>query len=106
MVAMLSPPSAMAGGARLSQVPDRPSPTSARRSILLWGSYGLGMRWNYMLNPAHLHDPVHKFAMNSVPGIPFAFWAAFFALLFTGLNLFGIRTSARINEGLAAGWGL
>jgi putrescine importer len=67
---------------------------------------GWGMAMDYMLNPLICTILCSKFAMNSVPGIPFAFWAAFFALLFTGLNLFGIRTSARINEGLAAGMGV
>jgi putrescine importer len=67
---------------------------------------GWGMAMDYMLNPVICTILCSKFAMNSVPGMPFAFWAAFFALLFTGLNLFGIRTSARINEGLAAGMGV
>jgi amino acid transporter len=67
---------------------------------------GWGMAMDYMLNPLICTILCSKFAMNSVPGIPFAFWAAFFVLLFTGLNLFGIRTSARINEGLAAGMGI
>jgi putrescine importer len=67
---------------------------------------GWGMAMDYMLNPLICTILCSKFAMNSVPGIPFAFWAAFFALLFTGLNLFGIRTSARINEGLAVGMGI
>jgi amino acid transporter len=67
---------------------------------------GWGMAMDYMLNPLICTILCSKFAMNSVPVIPFAFWAAFFALLFTGLNLFGIRTSARINEGLAAGMGI
>jgi putrescine importer len=67
---------------------------------------GWGMAMDYMLNPIICTILCSKFAMNSVPGIPFAFWAIFFALLFTGLNLFGIRTSARINEGLAAGMGV
>jgi len=67
---------------------------------------GWGMAMDYMLNPIICTILCSKFAMNSVPGIPFAFWAIFFALLFTGLNLFGIRTSARINTGLAAGMGV
>jgi len=67
---------------------------------------GWGMAMDYMLNPLICTILCSKFAMNSVPGIPYALWAVFFALLFTGLNLFGIRTSARINEGLAAGMGV
>ena len=67
---------------------------------------GWGMAMDYMLNPIICTILCSKFAMNAVPGIPYALWAVFFALLFTGLNLFGIRTSARINEGLAAGMGV
>jgi len=67
---------------------------------------GWGMAMDYMLNPLICTILCSKFAMNSVPGIPFAYWAAFFALLFAGLHLFGIRTFARINEGLAAGMGI
>lgn len=67
---------------------------------------GWGMAMDYMLNPLICTILCSKFAMNSVPGIPYALWAIFFALLFTGLNLFGIRTSARINTGLAAGMGV
>jgi putrescine importer len=40
-------------------------------------------------------------AMGNVwPSIPYAAWVLFFTLLFTGLNLRGIRASARTNEGL------
>jgi putrescine importer len=44
-----------------------------------------------------------KAAMNFAPGVPYAVWAIFFFVVFTGLNLRGIRTSARLNAGLAAG---
>ena len=67
---------------------------------------GWGMAMDYMLNPIICTILCSKFAMNAVPGIPYVLWAVFFALLFTSLNLFGIRTSARINEGLAAGMGV
>ena len=36
-----------------------------------------------------------------LPRLPLQVWIVFFALLFTFLNLRGIRTTARINEGLA-----
>jgi putrescine importer len=40
-------------------------------------------------------------AMGNVwPKIPYAAWVLFFTVLFTGLNLRGIRASARTNEGL------
>src|SRR6516164_1045264 len=37
-----------------------------------------------------------------LPKIPFSVWIVFFAVLFTFLNLHGIRTTARMNEVLAA----
>jgi putrescine importer len=43
----------------------------------------------------------HVFA----PGVPYAVWAIFFAAVFTGLNIQGIKTSARVNTLLAAGMG-
>jgi amino acid transporter len=40
-------------------------------------------------------------AMGNVwPAIPYGAWVLFFSVLFTGLNLRGIRASARTNEGL------
>ncbi|MEY2396314.1 MAG: hypothetical protein QOF94_2659, partial [Acidobacteriaceae bacterium] len=41
----------------------------------------------------------HVFA----PGVPYGAWAVFFALVFTALNIQGVKTSARVNAGLAAG---
>ncbi|HET8646579.1 MAG TPA: APC family permease, partial [Vicinamibacteria bacterium] len=41
--------------------------------------------------------------MNYFPGTPRAFWVAVFALLFTGLNLRGIKASARTNEVIGIG---
>lgn len=67
---------------------------------------GWGMAMDYMLNPLVCTILCAKFALNAVPEIPYAAWAVFFSLLFTGLNLFGIRTSARINQTLAAGMGV
>jgi putrescine importer len=63
---------------------------------------GWGMAMDYMVNPILCTVWCSKAAGNLLPEIPFPLWAIFFALLFTGMNLFGIRTSARINEGLAA----
>jgi len=40
------------------------------------------------------------------PGVPYGVWAIFFALVFTGLNIQGVKTSARVNAGLAAGMGV
>jgi amino acid transporter len=67
---------------------------------------GWSMVMDYMLNPmiciVWVSQQAHQFA----PAVPYWGWAVFFALLFTGLNLQGIRTSARMNTGLAAGMGV
>lgn len=67
---------------------------------------GWGMAMDYMVNPILCTVWCSKAAGNLLPEIPFPLWAVFFALLFTGMNLFGVRTSARINEGLAAAMGI
>jgi putrescine importer len=67
---------------------------------------GWSMAMDYMINPIVCTILCSKFAMNFVPEMPYLVWVFCFALLFTGLNLFGIRTSARINESLAAGMGV
>jgi len=61
---------------------------------------------DYMLNPIVCTILCSKFALNFLPKIPYAVWVVFFVTLFTGLNLFGIRTSARINGVLAAAMGV
>ncbi len=58
------------------------------------------------LNPIVCTILCSKFALNFLPKIPYAVWVVFFVTLFTGLNLFGIRTSARINGVLAAAMGV
>ncbi|MFI5347996.1 MAG: APC family permease [Elusimicrobiota bacterium] len=67
---------------------------------------GWSMVMDYMLNPMiciiWCGQQAHVFA----PGVPYWCWAVFFALVFTGLNLQGIKTSARLNAGLAAAMGL
>jgi len=67
---------------------------------------GWGMAMDYMINPILCTILCSKFAMNFLPEIPYALWAICFAGLFTGLNLFAIRTSARINAALAASMGV
>src|SRR3954453_15177198 len=64
---------------------------------------GRSMAMDYMLNPMICFIWCSKAAMNFAPGVPYAVWAIFFFVVFTGLNLRGIRTSARLNAGLAAG---
>jgi putrescine importer len=67
---------------------------------------GWSMVMDYMLNPMiciiWCSQQAHVFA----PAIPYWGWAIFFALVFTGLNLQGIKTSARVNAGLATAMGV
>ena len=67
---------------------------------------GWSMVMDYMLNPiiciVWVSQQAHVFA----PAIPYWAWAVFMALLFTGLNILGIRASARINASLAAAMGV
>jgi len=67
---------------------------------------GWSMVMDYMLNPMiciiWCSQQAHVFA----PGIPYAGWAVFFFLVFTGLNIQGVKTSARVNTGLATAMGV
>ena len=56
------------------------------------------MVMDYVLNPMICTILCSKLAMNYFPGTPYAFWVVFFAILFTALNLQGIKSSARTNE--------
>jgi len=67
---------------------------------------GWGMAMDYVLNPLICTIFCSQLALNFAPGLPYFVAAVFFAALFTGLNLFGIRTSARINDALAIGMGI
>jgi putrescine importer len=67
---------------------------------------GWSMAMDYMLNPLICIIWCSKAAMNFAPGVPYWIWAVFFFLIFTSLNLRGIRTSARINAGLASAMGV
>jgi putrescine importer len=64
---------------------------------------GWSMVMDYVLNPIICTIYCSKVAMTFVPGVPYAVWVAAFALLFTFLNLRGIKASARTNEILAVG---
>lgn len=66
---------------------------------------GWGMVMDYLLNPLVCTILCAQLARNFVPELPYAIWPLFFAALFTGLNLFGIHTSARINGVLAIAMG-
>lgn len=63
---------------------------------------GWSMAMDYMLNPLVCTILCSKFALNFVPGMPYAVWVIIFVLFFTFLNLHGIKTSARINTTLIA----
>jgi amino acid transporter len=67
---------------------------------------GWSMAMDYMLNPIVCTILCSKFALNFFPEVPYPVLVVLFISLFTGLNLFGIRTSARINEILAASMGV
>ena len=67
---------------------------------------GWSMVMDYMLNPMictiWISQQAHVFA----PGVPYWIWAVFFAAVFTGLNIQGVKTSARLNAALAAAMGV
>jgi len=67
---------------------------------------GWSMVMDYMLNPMiciiWCSQQAHVFA----PAIPYSGWAIFFAAVFTFLNVQGVKTSARVNTGLAVGMGV
>ncbi|MGH9162328.1 MAG: APC family permease, partial [Vicinamibacteraceae bacterium] len=64
---------------------------------------GWCMVMDYVLNPVICTILCSKLAMNYLPDVPYAVWVLFFASLFTGLNLRGIKASARTNEILVIG---
>jgi amino acid transporter len=63
---------------------------------------GWSMLFDYVMNPIICVIWCSKAAANFLP-LPFAVWATFFALLFTVLNLQGVKTSARTNAVIAGG---
>ncbi len=67
---------------------------------------GWSMVMDYMLNPLICIIWCSEASMRFAPGVPYWIWAVFYFLMFTGLNLRGIKTSAHINAGLAAAMGL
>ena len=67
---------------------------------------GWGMVMDYLLNPIICTIWVSQQAHVFVPSLPYWFWVLFVAAVFSLLNIEGIRTSARINAGLAAGMGV
>ncbi len=72
---------------------------------------GWSMVMDYMLNPMiciiWCSQISRDFARGTplVQNLPYWAWAVFFAAVFTWLNIQGVKTSARVNTGLAAGMG-
>src|SRR5215212_11618920 len=56
---------------------------------------GWSMAMDYMLNPTVCLIWLSKAMMTAAPAIPYPAWVVLFFLLFTGLNLRGIKASAR-----------
>ncbi len=67
---------------------------------------GWSMAMDYMLNPLICIIWCSKAAMNFAPNVPYWAWTIFFFVLFTALNLRGVRASARTNAVLAAAMGV
>jgi amino acid transporter len=64
---------------------------------------GWSMLFDYVMNPLICVIICSKLAGNYLPQVPYAAWAVFFGVLFTGLNLRGVKASARTNAVIAAG---
>src|ERR1700690_3751780 len=62
---------------------------------------GWSMVMDYMLNPLICTVWCAGQAAQFAPGVPSWIWKIFFAVVFTLLNIRGIKTSARINAGMA-----
>jgi amino acid transporter len=58
---------------------------------------------DYLLNPIICVIWCSAAAQNVLPSVPFAAWTVSFAVLFTVLNLRGVKTSGRMNAALALG---
>src|SRR5512146_524670 len=67
---------------------------------------GWSMVMDYMLNPMICVIWCSQQAVTFAPGVSYWIWAIFFTLLFTFINMRGIKTSARVNAGLALGMGV
>jgi len=67
---------------------------------------GWSMVMDYMLNPMICIIWCSQQANVFAQGVPYWAWAIFFAVVFTGLNIQGVKTSARVNTALATGMGV
>jgi putrescine importer len=66
---------------------------------------GWSMVMDYMLNPLICTIWCAQQAHDFAPHVPVWGWKVFFAVVFTLLNIRGVKTSARINTGMAIGMG-
>src|ERR1700756_5011942 len=66
---------------------------------------GWSMVMDYMLNPLICTVWCAGQANQFAPGVPTWIWKIFFAVVFTLLNIRGIKTSARLNTGMAIAMG-
>jgi putrescine importer len=66
---------------------------------------GWSMVMDYMLNPLICTIWCAGVSHDFAPGVPIWSWKIFYAVVFTLLNIRGVKTSARINAGMAAGMG-
>jgi amino acid transporter len=64
---------------------------------------GWSMLMDYLLNPIICAIWCSAAAQNVLPSVPYAAWAVSFVVLFTLLNLRGVKTSGRMNALLALG---
>jgi len=64
---------------------------------------GWSMLMDYLLNPIICAIWCSAAAQNVLPSVPYAAWAVSFTVLFTVLNLRGVKTSGRMNAILALG---
>jgi putrescine importer len=64
---------------------------------------GWSMLMDYLLNPIICVIWCSAAAQNVLPHVPYAAWAVSFVILFTVLNLRGVKTSGRMNAALALG---
>src|SRR6201993_2890375 len=66
---------------------------------------GWSMVMDYILNPMICIIWCSQQAFVFAPVLPYWCWAIFFAVVFTGLNIQGVKTSARVNTLLGAWMG-
>ena len=106
MVAMLF--TAISYGRMAARLPERGLGLHATSASEIHPALGYVTGWSmvfdYVLNPIICIDLVQQgWRRNYLPQVPFAVWAVFFALLFTGLNLRGVKAERAHQRVLAVG---